>query len=47
MIPEVSLLPAGSQTAKLEGTVSKTVFNSDTNFKFGGFQKLLSGLLVC
>ena len=30
-----------------EGTISKTVFNSDINFKFEGFQKLLrfDGLL--
>ena len=37
VLSEILSLLQVSQTAKLEGTVSKAVFTSDTDFKFGDF----------
>lgn len=37
VISEASFLPEVSQSAELEGTVSTSVFNSDTNFQVWGF----------
>lgn len=37
VLPEILSLPQVSPTMKLEDTVFKAVFTSDTNFKFGDF----------